>query len=688
MISLKLDFSLKDLLHEEDLTDFIYSGVTNDGTAIVYKRNDSIITYYQISHYPPMFRQLYQTNYDPGVADVTLSQDKRFLSYQINNNAQIVDTKPQPGIIPESSVVILENVTQCLPLFESMYGFLRNKALFVVGLAITKEFPITLLGSPLKLDKNVTWWNFDTKTHHIALISTSSRKKLYIYKLKDAIHNKWDCVVDYQLNQNNEDFFPTHFFVYENEHNTCSFILASFSHPAAKVLVLPSQSSCSIPFPPNFKLFPDISVAMNNSLIIVSAPKSLLFLFDVESHELFYDQVLVPELLDYEYPGLLVSCSLNKNVFYCVESLAFYSLGINWDKIILLLDIYDVESWKLAGHLIGGHLPFNKNDDNIIKYAASRDYPIGFYYFCIEYFIAKIYSSMKEVTPESFLAYLPNRPSSFDISDFSLEDKVRECICSQNDFNVKYNLLSRELDSKLIKNADKEFSPNGLWKQSTILYLLIYSLGNKQPKNKFPYPLSIINAPTINSRTLTSDERKKLGSLTTYQMAQFVTNFIARQEEISTLFTQSISSEEESVSYLVALLTQFSAARDMHFPFSRKCVKKLQRLMVKHQTSTMIYQVAHIGVFQYFDKPFISDFMLNYQLWMRSPHRTTENPPKFLTSATELNVDPNTIDHGNIFQPYVQFKEKVMEDESSPYRNIVFNDDLYSIDNLMSVYNK
>lgn len=88
----------------------------------------------------------------------------------------------------------------------------------------------------------------------------------------------------------------------------------------------------------------------------------------------FTQVFLERDIVRFSVPSLLVETSFDGRVFFCPESLAFFSVDYNDSEMLQSL-LSKTDKLGYIGHLIGSHTPFMELSQETFEFAASLRRP-------------------------------------------------------------------------------------------------------------------------------------------------------------------------------------------------------------------------------------------------------------------------------------------------------------------------
>ncbi|KAK8882662.1 hypothetical protein M9Y10_045304 [Tritrichomonas musculus] len=693
------------------------SNISKDGYSIVYQRTDSQITFYQFTFYPPISRKLYEGSFETNnrITESFLSSNNRLFSFTTSlEQVTVVDLMRSPTS-NYSSIFFFKNIQHFIPILSTShhtyYIFEKSQILYYAPITYGLNMTNSILSkNNTMIIKNAEWWAIDSQTLHIAVLTTKKRLHIYIFNGKAT-----EVFSSYF-----PSFIPTNFFV------TSKSIFVLISVEPNQISFFTSSESgqiCSYQFTKKFS-FSDLNTTFFDSLILVSISKIELLLYDIEDNSISI--INDPEIIDFQGPPTLTSCSSSWNLFFDVDSLAFYRLDINFKMLTKLFS----NNLTLVAHLIGGHPPFSTESEMIILAALSNLNNFDFYSFLLEYIISATYNVLKQKSPALYLRYIPHsnkkyphyqiihEPGAKNQNEYEQSiqnDDQKRIFELKNENELKQLILPLYSQNEFNKWIchDKLYSPCGFWRQSTILFSLYLIIHSKQPKNKLPYPLNEFDTLyPITFYNPTFEEKKQMKDLSFKSVKSFVSNFMEISREIS----DNLVIPTDHMSQLFLLLTHYVISKKYHFPYHIEKLRVIQKLAITYYSKTTCFILSSLGLFQFFD-------ILNFEgdhlddeimLWINSNNISSNISPQLIEGKCQNwpmiyflhekiiseNEKDKKDDEGkklkeddnkrkeNIYHPFIIYENEVSANEKDDliYKKILKLENEYSFDNLLSLY--
>ena len=599
MINFALRHSIDDLIGEGS-AEYSYVGCYIEHSVILVSKKDSTTKFIRFHLIPPSVSTIFEGEIDTDIFDIIISPNKRILSFTDRNNIYFIDL-----LNPKSKLNSLQNCSKCAPIFstdkETYYIFERNSVLFQTTVS-TPNDQISLKSSRgSSILKNVIWWSVKLHSKVLAAITEyGNERKFHIYLFQDKLME----IFVYQMPQSFDNILPTHFFLI----NSRIIIVASVTDTGVMLVSFPSCKTHCIPYAKN----DFVTLSMINAILVINVPNSIIALVDSDGGQLTTKIIEKPELVCKQTPKAIAQSSLESALFFDTEHYSFLNLEVDWMQLSKLLVADDILAWHFVAHLSAAHTPVTFFTQDIIR-TAPKNFPFGIIHYFVEYCVSGVYQWLSPDTPQIFLSFIPHISNILSIMEHEpTEKEILHALHQTDVFLIPPSILTRTPFWSELMKINRDFCPFGFWKISTIILLLLFYLGTREPKSKMIEPLTNFSIPLLDPPEMTYDIIKQVREVRGEQILAFLGDYVKKLCAVSQALPAP-TSDAPPAEKLRYEITLFAAARRFHLPYNVSRLPNLDALLLSETPLQMQYRFTRDGIIQTLDS-----YEGRPDLWIRS----------------------------------------------------------------------
>lgn len=670
MINFVVRHSLDDIIPDTH-TKYEFIGSTVEDAAFLIERSTDNIEIIKFNLIPPSITPILNGDIEKNIKDVSLSVDKRYIAYTVDNNIKIIDLEN-----PNDKPLMVENCNK--------FSFvLSNKGIFFVYereqtlnySTIVIHQGQSKLYQPRKehILKNVLWWTTIQKSKILVALNLDKQgnKIIHVYQFQDTFIE----ILSFQIPKKFDYIIPTHVYLV----NQRNILIASVGEVSLTVLSYPSLKATCIPY--NTQTNPILSFV--DSILVAVIPNHLIAFIDAEGDNLTTQLVEDKTLQVTNIPANIRQNLADTSIFYDVDRNAFLSLEIIWEKFSKVLETKDLLSWHFIGHISSAHTVVSFFAQDIIR-SAPTNFFTGLIHFYLEYFVSGIYAWLGPDLPPDLIKYVPHMVplNSLLMKDHS-EQKVREALIS-SDLIIPYSVLSKSKFWEEILVTETEYCPKGFWHLSTIILLFLFYFNIKGSNTKLPPAIADLQPAMLLPPPVNPEHLKAMKDMKDSQIMKFLTDYFKK----SCAIASALPGPNPDSSLIDKLRFEFAiyiASKHFYLPYNVNRLPTLEYLFLVNSPRTFLYSLANEQVLQTFSG-IMSD---RDDLRARSPIdlENAKYDVPLVKEYDDLLIEKETlkqsvIENEDIFPMFYH----TASDENQAKSDYVLYSEKYSLNRLESLY--